>query len=162
MSRMAASEYLGDIMEYMKITENETLPDVKLIYLQGETQWFMRPYLIHFLIEAHSAFALLPETLFLTVNLLDRYCVKCIVYKQQYQLVGCVALLIADKYEDKKDHMPKIHELINMCCGLYDASMFTQMEIHVLNTLDWVIGHPTSGFFSQLIVAEEYCYRLGL
>jgi hypothetical protein len=69
--------------------------------MQREIQWFMRPYLIDFLIEAHSAFSLLPETLFLTVNLLDRYCSKRVVYKQHYQLVGCAALLIAAKYGDK-------------------------------------------------------------
>ena len=123
--------------------------------MQREIQWFMRPYLIDFLIEAHAAFSLLPETLFLTVNLLDRYCSKRVVYKQHYQLVGCAALLIAAKYGDKKDRVPQIHELNNMCCGLYDAGMFTQMEMHVLNTLDWNIGHPTVDFFSQLIVTEE-------
>ncbi|KAK3336747.1 cyclin-like protein [Cercophora scortea] len=123
--------------------------------MQREIQWFMRPYLIDFLIEAHAAFSLLPETLFLTVNLLDRYCSKRVVYKQHYQLVGCAALLIAAKYGDKKDRVPQINELNNMCCGLYDAGMFTQMEMHVLNTLDWNIGHPTVDFFTQLIVAEE-------
>src|SRR4051812_5601458 len=123
--------------------------------MQREIQWFMRPYLIDFIVEAHAAFALLPETLFLTVNLLDRYCSKRVVYKQHYQLVGCAALLIAAKYGDKKDRVPQINELNNMCCGLYDAGMFTQMEMHVLNTLDWVIGHPTVDLFTQLIVAEE-------
>ncbi len=123
--------------------------------MQREIQWFMRPYLIDFIIEAHAAFSLLPETLFLTVNLLDRYCSKRVVYKQHYQLVGCAALLIAAKYGDKKDRVPQINELNNMCCGLYDAGMFTQMEMHVLNTLEWNIGHPTVDFFSQLIVAEE-------
>lgn len=136
-------------------SQDETLPDASLIDMQREIQWFMRPYLIDFLIEAHAAFALLPETLFLTVNLLDRYCSKRVVYKQHYQLVGCAALLIAAKYGDKKDRVPQIHELNNMCCGLYDAGMFTQMEMHVLNTLDWAIGHPTVDFFSQLMVAEE-------
>jgi hypothetical protein len=131
------------------------LPDANLIDMQREIQWFMRPYLIDFLIEAHAAFSLLPETLFLTVNLLDRYCSKRVVYKQHYQLVGCAALLIAAKYGDKKDRVPQINELNNMCCGLYDAGMFTQMEMHVLNTLDWNIGHPTVDFFTQLIVAEE-------
>lgn len=137
------------------LTQEETLPDANLIDMQREIQWFMRPYLIDFLIEAHAAFSLLPETLFLTVNLLDRYCSKRVVYKQHYQLVGCAALLIAAKYGDKKDRVPQINELNNMCCGLYDAGMFTQMEMHVLNTLDWNIGHPTVDFFTQLIVAEE-------
>ncbi|KAG5983610.1 hypothetical protein E4U55_007710 [Claviceps digitariae] len=139
-----------------KNIQDETLPDATLIDMQREIQWFMRPYLIDFLVEAHAAFALLPETLFLTVNLLDRYCSKRVVYKQHYQLVGCAALLIAAKYGDKKDRVPQIHELNNMCCGLYDAGMFTQMEMHVLNTLEWTIGHPTVDFFSQLMVTEEY------
>lgn len=139
----------------LTVPQNETLADANLIDMQREIQWFMRPYLVDFLIEAHAAFALLPETLFLTINLLDRYCSKRVVYKQHYQLVGCAALLIASKYGDKKDRVPQIHELNNMCCGLYDAGMFTQMEMHVLNTLEWNIGHPTIDFFSQLMVAEE-------
>ncbi|KAH8179465.1 G1/S-specific cyclin CCN1 [Sarocladium implicatum] len=155
LSRLAGEEYLEDIMQHMKHMEVETLPDANLIDMQREIQWFMRPYLIDFLIEAHAAFTLLPETLFLTVNLLDRYCSKRVVYKQHYQLVGCAALLIAAKYGDKKDRVPQIHELNNMCCGLYDAGMFTQMEMHVLNTLEWTIGHPTVDFFSQLMVTEE-------
>ncbi|CAK7208425.1 hypothetical protein SBRCBS47491_000088 [Sporothrix bragantina] len=155
LSRLASDEYLEDIMQHMRHMEDETLPDVNLIDMQREIQWFMRPYLIDFIVEAHAAFTLLPETLFLTVNLLDRYCSKRVVYKQHYQLVGCAALLIAAKYGDKKDRVPQINELNNMCCGLYDAGMFTQMEMHVLNTLEWNIGHPTVDFFSQLIVAEE-------
>lgn len=155
LSRLASEEYLEDIMQHLSYMEDETLPDVNLIDMQREIQWFMRPFLIDFLIEAHAAFQLQPETLFLTVNLLDRYCSKRVVYKQHYQLVGCAALLIAAKYGDKKDRVPQISELNNMCCGLYDSGMFTQMEMHVLNTLDWIIGHPTVDFFSQLIVAEE-------
>lgn len=115
----------------------------------------MRPYLIDFLVEAHAAFGLLPETLFLTINLLDRYCSKRVVYKQHYQLVGCAALLIASKYGDKKDRVPQIQELNSMCCGLYDPGMFTQMEMHVLNTLEWTIGHPTVDFFAKLIALDH-------
>ncbi|EFX00771.1 g1 s-specific cyclin [Grosmannia clavigera kw1407] len=155
LSRLTSEEYLEDIMRHARHMEDETLPDVNLIDMQREIQWFMRPYLIDFIVEAHAAFTLLPETLFLTINLLDRYCSKRVVYKQHYQLVGCAALLIASKYGDKKDRVPQINELNNMCCGLYDAGMFTQMEMHVLNTLEWNIGHPTVDFFSQLIVAEE-------
>lgn len=110
----------------------------------------MRPYLLDFLIEAHTAFGLLPETLFLAVNLLDRYCSKRIVYKRHYQLVGCSALLIAAKYGDRKDRVPTIKELKCMCCALYDDDMFTQMEWHVLQTLGWVVGHPTIDSFLQL------------
>ena len=110
----------------------------------------MRPYLLDFLIEAHAAFALLPETLFLTVNILDRYCSKRVVYRKHYQLVGVTALLIAAKYGDCKERVPTIKELSKMCCSLYEEHTFTEMEWHVLQTLDWAIGHPTVDSFLQL------------
>jgi hypothetical protein len=115
----------------------------------------MRPYLLDFLIEAHSAFQLLPETLFLTINLLDRYCSKRVVYKRHYQLVGCAALLIAAKYGDKKEKVPTIKELKSMCCSLYDDDMFLQMEWHVLSTLGWTVGHPTVDSFLRLAVKDS-------
>ena len=130
----------------------ETLPDVANIDIQTEIQWYMRPYLLDFLIEANTAFGLLPETLFLTINVLDRYCSRRIVYKKHYQLVGCSALLIASKYGDRKDRVPTIRELKGMCCGLYEDNMFTQLEWHVLQTLNWAIGHPSIDNFLQLAV----------
>lgn len=150
LSRQACDTYMEEIVNHMKQMEDETVPDVASIDIQQEIQWFMRPYLVDFLIEAHAAFQLLPETLFLAVNLLDRYCSRRVVYKRHYQLVGCAALLIAAKYGDKKERVPLIRELKSMCCNLYDEDMFTQMEWHVLNTLDWVIGHPTVDTWMQL------------
>ncbi|PWW78539.1 hypothetical protein C7212DRAFT_343241 [Tuber magnatum] len=154
MSRMVSEEYQEDILDHMEVMEAETLPDVASIDIQTEIQWFMRPYLLDFLIEAHTAFSLLPETLFLTINLLDRYCSKRVVYKRHYQLVGCSAMLIAAKYGDRKDRVPTIRELKSMCCGLYDQDMFIQMEWHVLQTLNWTVGHPTVDSFLQMVLQE--------
>ena len=123
--------------------------------IQTEIQWFMRPYLLDFLTEAHTAFGLLPETMFLTVNLLDRYCSRRIVYKKHYQLVGCSALLIASKFGDRKDNVPTIKELNSMCCGLYDDDMFIQMEWHVLQTLDWNINHPSIDHFLKIAMEHQ-------
>lgn len=130
------------------------MPDIQSIEIQTEIQWFMRPYLLDFLLEAHHAFQLLPETLHLAVNLLDRYCSRRVVYKRHYQLVGCAALLIAAKYGDRKERVPTIRELKSMCCSLYDDDMFSQMEWHVLQTLNWVVGHPTVTSFLQLAMSE--------
>ena len=110
----------------------------------------MRPYLLDFLNEAHAAFDLLPETLFLTINILDRYCSKRVVYRKHYQLVGVTSLLLAAKYGDHKEKVPTVIELKKMCCHLYEEYTFTEMEWHVLQTLDWVIGHPTIDSFLKL------------
>jgi len=155
LSRRDADDYQQDMLEHMLKMDVETMPDVDAIDIQTEIQWFMRPYLLDFLVEAHSAFQLLPETLFLTINLLDRYCSKRVVYKRHYQLVGCAALLIAAKYGDKKEKVPTIKELKSMCCSLYDDDMFLQMEWHVLSTLGWAIGHPTVDGFMRLAVKDN-------
>lgn len=155
LSKLTSDELREDIVSHMLDMEATTLPDVESIDIQTEIQWFMRPYLLDFLIEAHTAFQLLPTTLFLTINLLDRYCSKRVVYKRHYQLVGCAALLIAAKYGDKKDRVPTIKELKSMCCSLYDDDMFIQMEWHVLQTLGWTIGHPTVDSFLQVAVMDS-------
>ncbi|KAL1966624.1 hypothetical protein VTN77DRAFT_4035 [Rasamsonia byssochlamydoides] len=154
LSTVAKEEYLDDCLAHMLEMDAATLPDVESIDIQTEIQWFMRPYLLDFLIEAHAAFQLLPSTLFLTINLLDRYCSKRVVYKRHYQLVGCAALLIAAKYGDKKEHVPTIRELKSMCCSLYDDDMFLQMEWHVLQTLGWTIGHPTVDSFLHIALLD--------
>lgn len=114
----------------------------------------MRPYLLDFLIEAHAAFGLLEETLFLAVNILDRYCSKRVVYRKHYQLVGCTALLIASKYGECSKKVPHIKELAGMCCSLYDEDMFIQMEKHVMITLEWCVGSPTIDGFLQAALEE--------
>jgi len=154
LSHLTAEEYEDDILDHMELMEEETMPDINSIEIQEEIQRFMRPYLLDFLLEAHHAFQLLPDTLFLAVNLLDRYCSRRIVYKRHYQLVGCAALLIAAKYGDRKERVPTIKELKSMCCSLYDDDMFTQMEWHVLQTLNWMVGHPTVSSFLDLALSE--------
>lgn len=126
------------------------MASTELMDVQPELRWFMRPYLVDFLIEIHQTFHLRPETLYLTMNVVDRYVSKRIVYKRHYQLVGCAALLIASKFEDSKDRVPTVHELSQMCCNAYDESAFTQMEGHVLSTIGWALGHPTAEAWLRL------------
>lgn len=149
------SEYTASHLITASLQETASWPNPKLIDLQPEVQWHMRPYLLDFIIEIHSAFRLKSQTLFLSMNILDRYCAKRIVYKQHYQLVGCTALWIAAKYEDKKSRVPTLHELCVMCRNVYDESMFKEMEIHLLDTLDWNVGHFTMEDCLQLCINDR-------
>ncbi len=118
--------------------------------MQPELQWYMRPFLVDFLVEIHQQFRLRPEVLYLSLNIVDRYVSKRVVYKKHYQLVGCAALWIAAKFEDAKDRVPTVRELADMCCKAYDDSAFIQMEGHVLQTIGWQIGHPTAEAWMRL------------
>jgi hypothetical protein len=60
----------------------------------------IRSTLIDWIIQIHYNFKLLPESLFLTVNIIDRYFSKHQVNKRDVQLVGVASMLIATKYEE--------------------------------------------------------------
>jgi len=137
------SDYDQDITNYLSLLENNSIVNCSMIDLQPEIQWYMRPYLLDFIIEIHQSFRLHPQTLFLAINIIDKYCSKRVVFKRHYQLVGCTALWLAAKYEDKKSRVPTLKELTIMCRNVYDQEMFVQMERHILSTLDWNLSHTS-------------------
>ncbi|KAG4302666.1 hypothetical protein PCK1_001021 [Pneumocystis canis] len=128
-----------EMIRSMKHKEKLTLASPEMMDLQPELEWYMRPYLIDFILEVHSGFHLQPVTLYLTINLIDRYTSKRVVFKKHYQLLGCSALWIAAKFEESKDRIPTLKELCTMCCDSYREEMFIQMESHIIKTLDWLI-----------------------
>lgn len=118
---------------------------------QPEIRWHMRPCLVDFLVEIHFTFRLRPETLYLTLNIVDRYVSRRIVYIKHYQLVGCAALWIAAKFEDAKERVPTVQDLAQICRETYEESAFIQMEGHVLSTIQWALGHPTAEAWLRLM-----------
>ena len=60
----------------------------------------MRSILVDWLIEVHRKFELMPETLYLTLNIVDRFLSMKAVPRRELQLVGISSMLIACKYEE--------------------------------------------------------------
>lgn len=148
-------EYHPEIRQWLAVLEPQLAVNPLMIDMQPEVQWYMRPYLLDFLVELHQLFRMQPATLFLCVNIIDRYCAKRIVFKRHYQLVGCTALWIAAKYEDKKLRVPTLRELAVMCRHAYDEEMFLQMEFHILSTLEWLLSHPCLEDCLQMAIADS-------
>lgn len=129
--------------------------------MQPDIDWLMRKPILDFLIGVHAVLQLIPSTLFLAVNLMDRYCSKRVVYRQHYRLVGCVALSIAAKYHERRENIPTIKELRSICCISNDDDVFVKMELHTLQTLDWKIGHPTVDAFLRIAITDSiYDHRV--
>lgn len=63
----------------MKGSEETQVPHIGYMQSQTDISERMRAILIDWLIEVHLKFKLLPETLFLTVNLIDRYLERVLV-----------------------------------------------------------------------------------
>ncbi|KAJ3883058.1 cyclin [Lentinula edodes] len=144
-------EYREDIRCYMHEMENYTMSSTQSMDQQPEIRWHMRPCLVDFLVEIHFSFRLRPETLYLTLNIVDRYVSRRIVFIKHYQLVGCAALWIAAKFEDAKERVPTVQDLVQMCHDAYEESAFLQMEGHVLSTIQWTLGHPTAEAWLRLM-----------
>ena len=58
----------------MMKTENDFRPSMHCLDNQKDINSKMRKILVGWLIDVHLKFKLLPETLYLSINLLDRYC----------------------------------------------------------------------------------------
>ena len=77
----------------------------------------MRSILVDWLVEVHLKFKLVPETLYLTINLIDRYLEKKEVSRPKLQLIGVTSLLIASKYEEI--YPPELRDLVYICDRAY-------------------------------------------
>ena len=86
----------------------------------------MRAILIDWLIDVHIKFKLWPETLFLTIHLIDRLCEFTKVKKSEMQLVGISAMLIAAKYEEI--YPPTLKDFVYICNNGFSASQILGME----------------------------------
>lgn len=147
-------EYRDEIRYYMQDMERFTMSSTQSMDQQPEIRWHMRPCLVDFLVEIHFTFRLRPETLYLTLNIVDRYVSRRIVYIKHYQLVGCAALWIAAKFEDAKERVPTVQDLVQICRETYEESAFIQMEGHVLSTIQWTLGHPTAEAWLRLMCCD--------
>lgn len=77
----------------------------------------MRAILVDWIIEVHLKFKLLPETLFITVSLIDRYLELEQIKRTNLQLVGVTAMLIASKYEEI--YAPEVRDFVYITDNAY-------------------------------------------
>ncbi|KAL6011924.1 hypothetical protein ACLOJK_002390 [Asimina triloba] len=77
--------------------------------------------------EVHYKFELMEETLFLTVNLIDRFLERQSVVRKKLQLVGITAMLLACKYEEVS--VPVVEDLILISDKAYTRDEVLAMAI---------------------------------
>lgn len=102
----------------------------------------MRAILIDWLIEVHLKFKLMPETLYLTVNLIDRYLEQNGVVRQKLQLVGVTAMLLASKYEEI--YAPEVRDFVYITDRAYTREQILTMETNMLQSFSFNITTPTA------------------
>lgn len=122
---------------------------------QGEIQWSMRSVLMDWVVQVHARFGLLPETLFLTVNYIDRFLSNKIVSLAKLQLVGATAIFIAAKYEEI--NCPSVQEIVYMVDNGYTVEEILKAERFMLSMLDFELGWPgPMSFLRRISKADDY------
>ncbi|OLY77790.1 G2/mitotic-specific cyclin cdc13 [Smittium mucronatum] len=135
---LMVSDYISDIICYLLANEEKTMPLPNYILKQPEITWSMRELLVEWVIRIHHQMMMLPETLFLAVNLIDRFLSKRFVASSKFQLVGIVGLLIASKYEEMNTHSVK--DFLMTADNAYSEEDVFSAERFMLRVLDFDIS----------------------
>jgi G2/mitotic-specific cyclin 3/4 len=130
-------------------------PNPNYMSSQRELTWHMRRILIDWLVQVHSRFHLLPETLFLTVNIIDRFLTLRNVPVSKLQLVGATAIFIASKYEEIT--CPSVEEIVFMVDNGYARDEVLEAERFIVNLLQFELGWPgPMSFLRRISKADDY------
>ncbi|XP_070817913.1 G2/mitotic-specific cyclin-B2-like isoform X1 [Chaetodon trifascialis] len=133
------SQYVKDIYNYLH--ELEVQQAVRANYMQGyEITERMRALLVDWLVQVHSRFQLLQETLYLTVGVLDRFLQVQPVSRRKLQLVGVTAMLVACKYEEM--YAPEVGDFAYITDNAYTKAQILEMEQVLLKSLNFQLGRP--------------------
>ncbi|XP_025939797.1 G2/mitotic-specific cyclin-B2 isoform X1 [Apteryx rowi] len=133
------SDYVKDI--YLYLRQLELQQSVRPCYLDGKAiNGRMRAILVDWLVQVHSRFQLLQETLYMCVAVMDRFLQSHPVPRKRLQLVGVTALLLASKYEEM--FSPDVADFVYITDNAYTSDEVREMEIVILKELNFDLGRP--------------------
>jgi len=141
------SEYVRDIFSMMNCAEASFLPRPDYLEVQPDINAKMRAILIDWLVEVHMKYKLKTETLFLAVNVIDRFLAKRSITRKKLQLVGVTGMLIAAKFEEI--YPPEVRDFVYITDKAYTKEEILSMEVLMLTTLEFGINCPTVAHFFE-------------
>jgi G2/mitotic-specific cyclin 2 len=152
---LMAAEYVVEIFQYLNELEVSTAPNPNYMDHQEDLEWKMRGILVDWLIEVHTRFHLLPETLFLAVNIIDRFLSEKVVNLDRLQLVGVTAMFIASKYEEVLS--PHVGNFRHVADDGFTEEEILSAERFILSALDYDLSYPNPmNFLRRISKADDY------
>jgi hypothetical protein len=132
------------------------MPNADYIEAQSEITWQMRETLVDWLLQVHLRYHMLPETLWIAVNLVDRFLSKRVVSVAKLQLVGVTAMFVASKYEEIL--APSVDEFVFLCENGYSREEILKGEGIILQTLDFAVSQYCSPYswMRRISKADDY------
>ncbi|KAF2667720.1 A/B/D/E cyclin [Microthyrium microscopicum] len=152
---LMVAEYVNEIFDYLKELELQTMPNPNYMENQDDLEWQMRGILVDWLLEVHTRFRLLPETLFLAVNIIDRFLSAKVVQLDRLQLVGVTAMFIASKYEEVLS--PHVSNFRHVADDGFTEEEILSAERFILTALNYDLSYPNPmNFLRRISKADNY------
>lgn len=152
---LMVAEYVVEIFEYLQVLEKKTMPNPEYMDHQENLEWHLRGVLVDWLIEVHTRFHLLPETIFLAVNIIDRFLSARVVELDKLQLVGITAMFIASKYEEVLS--PHVQNFKHVADDGFSEEEILKAERFVLAALNYDLSYPNPmNFLRRISKADNY------
>ncbi|KAF9681178.1 hypothetical protein SADUNF_Sadunf06G0198500 [Salix dunnii] len=176
------SLYAPRIYNNIRVKELDQRPSVDYMEkLQRDISPSMRGILIDWLVEVSEEYTLVPDTLYLTVNLIDRFLSQNYIEKQRLQLLGVTCMLIASlnafhsmncmsfvffHYSDGFNYAffiyagskyeeiipPRVEGFCFITDNTYTRAEVLKMESQVLNFLYFQLSVPTTKTFLRRFI----------
>ncbi|CAI8594043.1 unnamed protein product [Vicia faba] len=137
------SDY-DDLYQFYHLNEYQIFPNTKGFKVDYE----MRKKVIDWLIDLHYSLKLVAETLYLCVNIFDRFLSKNnfeVLTIDGFKLIGLASLLIASKYE--QSNVISVRDMEYIVEYLFTSGEICEMENIILKELDWILTVPTCYMF---------------
>lgn len=152
---LMVSEYVNEIFGYLHELELKTLPDPNYLQWQRNMRPKMRSILVDWMVEVHLKFRLLPETLYLSINIMDRFMSRETVEVDRLQLLATGSLFIAAKYEEV--YSPSVKNYAYVTDGGFTEDEILQAERFILEILDFDMSYPNPmNFLRRISKADDY------
>ncbi|XP_048443107.1 cyclin-A2-4-like isoform X1 [Pyrus x bretschneideri] len=156
---LLCSLYAPDIYNHLSVAELDRRPHASFMEtIQQDITKSMRGILIDWLVEVSEEYELVPDTLYLTVYLIDRFLCHNYIDRNRLQLLGITCLLIASKYEEIS--APRVEELCFMTDNTYSREQVLKMESQVLKYFGFQLFAPTTKtFLRRFLRAAQASYK---
>ncbi|KAJ9509075.1 A-type cyclin [Haematococcus lacustris] len=147
----ACSAYASAIFQHLRDSEvTYRINPAYLEHSQTDVNSKMRAILIDWLVEVAEEYKLCADTLYLTVNYIDRFLSLYPVQRSQLQLVGVACMWIAAKYEEI--YPPNVTDFCYITDNTYSKEQMVQMEETVLKRLSYELTVPTAKTFLRRLL----------
>lgn len=95
---------------------------------QSDINHSMRAILVDWLVEVAEEYKLLPQTLYLTINYIDRFLSVMSVLRGKLQLVGTACMLVAAKFEEI--YPPDVSDFVFITDDTYTTKQVKTLSIY--------------------------------